>query len=72
MFSKATQKDQKYKYQFTTFQNDFLKKIAFLKSSDIGCKVIFIFGLFQWPLKTFLVKLIQCWWVGRFEGLTYG
>ena len=32
----------------------------------------FIFGLFEWPLKTFLLKLTQQWLVGRFEGLTKG
>ena len=31
-----------------------------------------IFGLFEWPLKTFSLKLIKCWLVGRFEGLTNG
>ena len=32
----------------------------------------FIFGLFERPLKTFLLKLIQQWFVGRFKGLTEG
>ena len=30
------------------------------------------FGLFGWPLKTLLLKLIQQWLVGRFEGLGRG
>ena len=32
----------------------------------------FSFGLFEWPLKTFLVKVFQQWLRMRFEGLTKG
>ena len=32
----------------------------------------FTFGLFEWPLKTFLVKVFQQWLRMRFEGLTKG
>ncbi len=31
-----------------------------------------IFGLFEWHLKTFLLKLFQYWLGGHFEGLTKG
>ena len=32
----------------------------------------FTFGLFEWPLKTFLLKVFQQWLGEHFEGLTKG